>query len=56
LPLLVSIERAARELGIGRTLVYELLSEQRLRSVKLGRRRFIPRNEIFRFIDDLPKE
>jgi excisionase family DNA binding protein len=56
LPLLVSIQRAGRELGIGRTLVYELLGEQRLRSVKIGRRRFIPRDDLLRFIGELPAE
>ena len=56
LPLLVSIERAGRELGIGRTLVYELLAAQRLPSVKIGRRRFIRREELLRFVRDLPVE
>jgi excisionase family DNA binding protein len=53
-PLLVSIERAGRELGIGRTLVYELLAAQRLPSVKIGRRRFIRRDELLRFVAGLP--
>jgi excisionase family DNA binding protein len=56
LPLLVSIQRVGRELGIGRSLVYELLAEQRLRSVKIGRRRFIPRDDLLRFIGELPSE
>ena len=53
LPLLVSIERAGKELGIGRSLVYELLGAQRLSSVKIGRRRFIPRDELLRFVREL---
>jgi excisionase family DNA binding protein len=56
LPLLISIERAGRELGIGRTLVYELLAAQRLPSVKIGRRRFVRREELLRFVRDLPVE
>jgi excisionase family DNA binding protein len=56
LPLLVSIERAGKELGIGRSLLYELIGAQRLASVKIGRRRFIPRDELFRFVRDLPAQ
>jgi excisionase family DNA binding protein len=56
LPLLVSIERAGKELGIGRSLVYELLAAGRLLSVKIGRRRFIPRDELLRFVRELPAE
>jgi excisionase family DNA binding protein len=54
LPLLVSIERAGKELGIGRSLVYELLGAKRLPSVKIGRRRFIRRDDLVRFVRDLP--
>jgi excisionase family DNA binding protein len=56
LPLLVSIERAGRELGIGRSLVYELLAAQQLPSVKIGRRRFIRREELLRFVSTLPAQ
>ena len=56
LPLLVSIERAGKELGIGRSLVYELLGARRLASVKLGRRRFIRRDELLRFVRELPAQ
>jgi excisionase family DNA binding protein len=56
LPLLVSIERAGKELGIGRSLVYELLGAQRLPSVKIGRRRFIRRDELLRFVRELPAQ
>jgi excisionase family DNA binding protein len=56
LPLLISIERTGKELGIGRSLVYELLAAQRLASVKIGRRRFIPRDELLRFVRELPAQ
>jgi excisionase family DNA binding protein len=56
LPLLISIERACEALGIGRSLVYELLGAQRLSSVKIGRRRFIPRDELLRFVRELPAQ
>jgi len=54
LPLLVSIERAGKELGIGRSLVYELLGADQLSSVKIGRRRFVRRDDLVRFVRDLP--
>jgi excisionase family DNA binding protein len=53
LPLLVSIDRAGKELGIGRSLVYELLGAKQLASVKIGRRRFIRRDDLVRFVRDL---
>jgi excisionase family DNA binding protein len=56
LPLLVSIERAVKELGIGRSLIYELLAGHRLPSVKIGRRRFIRRDELLRFVRELPTQ
>ena|SRR5262245_43618120 len=56
LPLLVSIERAGKELGIGRSLVYELLGGNQLASVKIGRRRFIRREDLVRFVRDLPAQ
>jgi excisionase family DNA binding protein len=54
LPLLLSIESAGKELGIGRSLLYELLGARQLASVKIGRRRFIRRDELLRFVRDLP--
>jgi len=56
LPLLISIDRAGKELGIGRSLLYELIGAQQLASVKIGRRRFIRRDELFRFVRDLPAQ
>lgn len=40
--LLVDVPEAARMLGCGRTLVYRLIAEGRLRTVKLGRLTRIP--------------
>jgi excisionase family DNA binding protein len=53
LPLLVSIERATKELGIGRSLLYELLGSEQLSSVKVGRRRFVRREELLHFVREL---
>jgi excisionase family DNA binding protein len=43
---LLSIEQAARTLGIGRTALYSEIGAGRIRSVKIGRRRLIPSSAI----------
>jgi excisionase family DNA binding protein len=43
---LLSIEQAARALGIGRTALYSEIGAGRLRSVKVGRRRLVPSSAI----------
>lgn len=46
-PLLVSVEHARRALGgISRRTIYRLLDAQRLRSVKIGRRRMVVRSSL----------
>lgn len=40
-PLVVSAEAAAALIGIGRTKLYELLSDGRIPSISVGRRRLI---------------
>ena len=44
--LLVSVAEAAKLLGIGRGLAYQLVQEKRLPSVKLGRRVLVPRQAL----------
>ncbi len=44
------IEEAAHALGCGRTTVFKLIREGRLRVVKLGTRTVIPRAEIERLL------
>ncbi|MEU7908179.1 helix-turn-helix domain-containing protein [Actinoplanes sp. NPDC049118] len=41
-PRVLRVEEAARELRIGRSLVYDLIRTGRLRSFKVGSRRLIP--------------
>ncbi|MDP9269701.1 MAG: excisionase family DNA-binding protein [Chloroflexota bacterium] len=41
-PELLSVERAARQLGIGRSRLYDEIGSGRLRSIRIGRRRLIP--------------
>ncbi len=45
------VEEAARALGCGRTTVFKLIREGRLRAVKLGTRTVIPRSEIGRLLN-----
>jgi len=45
LPVSYSIEDAAKALGIGRTFVFQLIKEGKLKAVKLGRRTVIPVKE-----------
>jgi excisionase family DNA binding protein len=53
LPRLLAIKQATYELGISRTGVYELIAARKLRTVKIGRRRFIPREAIDEFVAGL---
>jgi excisionase family DNA binding protein len=55
-PRLLSIRQAAREINIGRTAVYGLLRDGKLKSVKIGRRRLIPRDAIEAFIAGLTNQ
>ena len=48
--LLLSPEQVAEILGIGRTFVFALIANGRLKSLKLGRRRLIPREAVEEFI------
>lgn len=54
--LMLSVSDAARSLGIGRSKLYELLSDRRVESVKIGSRRLIPITAIERFAEELAHE
>jgi len=55
-PRVLRVEEAARALGIGRSLVYDLIRTGRLRSFKIGRRRLIPADAIDEAIAALSEE
>jgi excisionase family DNA binding protein len=40
-PLAVSVKTACKLTGIGRTLMFELIKDGRIRTVKIGRRRVV---------------
>lgn len=51
--LLVSLDEAASELGVGQTTLFKLLSSGELKGVKIGRRRLIPRAELEAYVQAL---
>lgn len=48
--LLYPISDAAAQLGVGRTTLYELIRDGQLRTVKIGRRVLVPRDELARYV------
>ncbi len=48
-----SVNEAAEQLGVGRTMVYELIGEGRLPSMKLGQRRLVAKADLEAFVDAL---
>lgn len=53
---LLSIKDACHFLSIGRTTLYALLKEEKIKARKLGKRTLIPHEEIISFINDLPQQ
>ena len=51
-PLASTIPDTCRRLGIGRTLVYDLIKQGKLRPIKLGTRTLIPESELQRLITE----
>jgi excisionase family DNA binding protein len=52
-PLLITVEEAARRLGVGRTIAYGLVAAGHLESVKIGRLRRVPVDALGRFVASL---
>lgn len=52
-PVLISVNDAANQLGIGRTRFYELLNSGEIEAVRLGARRLIVRESLLSFVDRL---
>lgn len=50
------VEEAAFMLGCGRTTVFQLIREKRLRVVKLGARTIVPRTEIARLLSEATQD
>lgn len=50
-PLVVSVNDAAKALGLGRTSIYSMIGDGRLETFKLGRRTLIKTASIRRLVD-----
>lgn len=50
-PLALSVEEAAQAMSVGRTLVYQLMGEGRLKFVKVGKRTLILVRSIEEFLN-----
>ncbi len=51
--LLLKVEDAARLLGVGRTTLFELISQGRIQTVRVGRRRLVVRAGLERFVEEI---
>jgi excisionase family DNA binding protein len=48
-----NVEQVQERLGVGHSTVFELIASNKLRSVKVGRRRLVPEQSLRDFIADL---
>ena len=55
-PLLLTITQVADLLNLGRTKTYELVMSNRIKSVKLGRRRLVPWSNVEKYVSELSDE
>ena len=46
------VPAACDRLGIGRTMLYELIKDGRIKAIKIGRRTLIPETELQRLISE----
>ena len=53
---LLSINQACERLNLGRWSIYKLINQNRLKTVKLGRRRLVTMSAIRAFIENLEAE
>ncbi len=56
IPLVLTIEQAAERLGIGRTLMYALVTSGEVESVTIGRLRRIPAECITEYVNRLRRQ
>lgn len=50
--LVVSVNAAARTLGLGRTSIYALIKDNRIEAIKIGRRTLLTTASIRRFVEE----
>lgn len=51
--LVLTVEQAAEALGIGRTMMYELIRAGAVESVRIGRLRRVPAQALSNYVDEL---
>lgn len=49
--LTLSVDEAAKAIGIGRDLAYDMIHSGELRSIKVGRRRLVPKSAVVDFVE-----
>ncbi len=52
-PVLLSVDQAAKAVGLGKSKFYELLLSGQLKSMKIGRRRLISQLALNEFVEGL---
>ena len=55
-PLLLDVASVAKTLGIGRSKTWELIAAEQIFSVRVGKRRLVPRESVEQFVADLIAE
>lgn len=50
-PITVTVEGAKKALGLGHTKIYELIRDQKLKTVKVGRRTLVKTDSIRALVD-----
>jgi excisionase family DNA binding protein len=55
-PYLVSLDEAARRLGLGKTSVYGLVRAGRLKTVKVGKRHLVPTASLDAYVSSLTND
>ena len=53
---LLNMTEASKRLGIGKTKLYELVRDEKIRTVKIGKSRRVPPSEIARLVEELMAE
>jgi excisionase family DNA binding protein len=52
-PLLLSVDDAAQALGIGHALAWQLIAAEQIETVRIGRRRLVPREALETYVAQL---
>jgi len=56
MPLLLTINQVAALLNIGRTKTYEIIRSNKMKSIKVGSRRLVPRDAVERYVAEVSND